>query len=616
MSLFVKVIPESDLIQIDREFDFRVPQNLQDRIRYGQRVIFSLGRSKKKLTGFVVSVEKSSIYATSEILDIVDEKPVLTPEIQAMARTIADRQVVAVGEVLSLAIPEHMPRTEVSESLSIQSSLPKISFPEFKFNGEIGKRNAILCSLRGERFGELVLPQWVIVAAMRAFQQLLVSKSSLIVVPERSDTLLLIDLLDKAGLSDFTLDYSQTKKAERFRSFQQALGSKQRIVVGTRSAVYAPISDLGEIIVCDDLDDSLGEEGSPFTHIRELAMIRAGGEIGLSFIANYRSVEIQRLVEIGYLNSVELLSAPIRFSFSEPGDRFDSASFNLLREQLENGPLLVLVPRKGHSLASFCQSCKERVRCKSCGGAVWQSTAGRFECRICATVAMQCQNCNSTNFRLGRAGSERTVAELGKAFPNVPISEATGAKALPKLKSKHQIVVATPGTIPNGWNKFAGVLILDCDVWLSRESLRSEEIALRDWTDALSLLQPDGRALAAGLSGELGKVISLGQWVAWAKLNLNELRQLKLPPAYRVCSVEGATDTLDDLVSKLVAAGAETLRYSKEQDLSQVLFRFSYSSGNRVSEILREVAVKTAPRSTKQGNRRGLRIVMDDMRAL
>ncbi|MEY4714353.1 MAG: hypothetical protein RIQ37_683, partial [Actinomycetota bacterium] len=168
----------------------------------------------------------------------------------------------------------------------------------------------------------------------------------------------------------------------------------------------------------------------------------------------------------------------------------------------------------------------------------------------------------------------------------------------------------------NGWNKFAGVLILDCDVWLSRESLRSEEIALRDWTDALSLLQPDGRALAAGLSGELGKVISLGQWVAWAKLNLNELRQLKLPPAYRVCSVEGATDTLDDLVSKLVAAGAETLRYSKEQDLSQVLFRFNYSSGNRVSEILREVAVKTAPRSTKQGNRRGLRIVMDDMRAL
>lgn len=616
MSLFVKVIPESDLIQIDREFDFRVPQALQSRIRYGQRVSFLLGRSKKKLTGFVVSLETSSSYATSEILDIVDEKPVLIPAIHAMARKVADRQVVAIGEILSLAIPEHMPRTEVSAGTLISRTPPEISFPTMKFAGKFGTRNAILCSLRGEIFGESIHPQWVIMAVSRAFQQLLKARSTLIIVPERGDALLLLALLESAGLADYSLDYSETKKAERFRSFQLALESKQRIVVGTRSAVYAPVSDLGEIVVCDDLDDSLREEGSPFTHIRELAMIRAGDAIGLSFIANYRSVEIQRLVEIGFLNNVEALAAPIRFSFSEPGNRFDSASFNLLREQLENGPLLVLVPRKGHSLACFCQSCKERVRCKSCGGAVWQATAGRFECRICATATVHCQNCNSTVFRLGRAGSERTVAELGKAFPNVPISEATAAKALPKLKSKQQIVVATAGTIPNGWNKFAGVLILDCDVWLSRESLRSEEIALRDWTDALSLLQPQGRALAAGLSGELGKVISLGQWVAWAKSNLDELRQLKLPPTHRVCTIEGATETVDELISQLVEAGAETLRYSKEQDLSQVLFRFNYSSGNRISEILREVAVKTAPRSTKQGNRRGLRIVMDDMRAL
>ncbi|MFM1784067.1 MAG: hypothetical protein RLZZ579_344 [Actinomycetota bacterium] len=616
MSLFVKVVPESDLIQIDREFDFRVPQSLQTKIQYGQRISFQLGRSKKKLTGFVVSVETTSNYATSEILEIVDEKPVLIPEIYEMARTIADRQVVALGEILSLAIPDHMPRTEVLDSAQLPSSPHEVIFPTPKFSAKFEKRNAILCSLRGERFGESIFPQWAVIAAMRAYQQLKNGKSSLIVVPEKSDASLVLALLDSVSLSEFAMDYSPTKKAERFRAFQMVLESKHRIVVGTRGAIYAPVGNLGEIIVCDDLDDSLSEEGSPFTHIRELAMIRAGSEIGLSFLANYRSVEIQRLVEIGYLNSVESLSVPIRFSFSEPGNRFDSASFNLLREQLENGPLLVLVPRKGHSLACFCDSCRERVRCKTCGGAVWQATAGRFECRICATVAVNCQNCNSSTFKLGRAGSERTVAELGKAFPNIPISEATAAKALPKLRSKQQIVVATPGTIPNGWNKFSGVLILDCEVWLSRESLRSEELALRDWTDALALLLPEGRALAAGLNGELGKVISLGQWVSWAKDNLNELRQLKLPPTYRVCTLEGSREVIDDLVSQLVQAGAETLRYSNEQELTQVLFRFSYSAGTQVSEILREVSVKTAPRATKQGNRRGLRIVMDDMRAL
>lgn len=613
---FAKVVPESDLIQIDREFDFRVPSHLEPKIAVGQRVSFNLGRSKKAITGFVVELMDSSSYATSELLSIVSEVSVLTPEIYRFARAIADRQVVAIGEILNHAVPEHMPKVEIPNPIYAAEQIPSVDFPQIKLSGEISERTALLCSPRPVLIAEGLAPEWAIHALHQAHKKLIEGKSSIIIAPERDDVKVLAGLATRIGISQWVTNYTSSKKSEKFKFFHQILGSSQTIVIGTRSAVYAPASNLGLIAVIDDLDDSLRDEGSPFTHVRDLALIRAGEETSLLLIANYRSVEAQRLVDIGYLNNVESLSAPIRFSFSAPGQRIDAASFSLLKEQLSNGPLLVLVPRKGHSLAAFCKTCGERVRCKTCAGAVWQAKKESFECRLCGSPALTCHNCKSPEFQLGRAGSSRTVAELGKAFPNTIITEVTSDKPLGKLKANNQIVVATPGAIPASVNSFAGVLILDCDIWLSRESLRSEELAIRDWTDALAALHPNGRAVAAGMPEKIGKTLALGQYVAWAQENLSELRLLQLPPVVRTVSFEGSREVVEGAVSELLALGAATIRFNENQDSAIALMKFPYKIGPRVADALRQVSLKAAPRATNSGNRRGLRVVMDDGRAL
>ncbi|NCV98176.1 MAG: hypothetical protein EBW31_01370 [Actinobacteria bacterium] len=90
--------------------------------------------------------------------------------------------------------------------------------------------------------------------------------------------------------------------------------------------------------MADDLDDSWREQGSPNTHTRELALMRAGDKVSLLFAAPYRSLELQRLVDIGYLAEHPKDSAPPRISFTEPGLRLDSASFEMAKESIKKGP--------------------------------------------------------------------------------------------------------------------------------------------------------------------------------------------------------------------------------------------------------------------------------------
>ena len=114
MQRVARVIPESNLLQLDREFDFLVPAGVT--LTFGSRVSFKLGRAKKKYTGFVSEVVGYSDYATASI-DAVLGEPVLTTEVLELAKKVASRQCVALGEVLTHAIPDYMPQIAKLDAL-------------------------------------------------------------------------------------------------------------------------------------------------------------------------------------------------------------------------------------------------------------------------------------------------------------------------------------------------------------------------------------------------------------------------------------------------------------------------------------------------------------------
>jgi primosomal protein N' (replication factor Y) (superfamily II helicase) len=612
MSGFAQVVAKSNLIQLDREFDFVVPERLRTELQVGQQVSFPFGRTKKMQTGFVVGLSDQSQYATSELNEILHPTAVLSKELLRFCRQVADRQCVALGEVLSAAIPDHMARTQIPE-VAKPSKLPQLSLP-FELKPPLGKRAAVLTASKSFQVAGEQFADWAILMLSEASKSLEQDLSVLLIVPEQSDVDEVRGLATSLGLADWIIDYSPgQKKSDRFESFHKSLTATPALVLGTRSAIYAPVEKLGLIAVYDDLDDSLREQGSPFTHARELALMRAGKDVSLLFLAPYRSIEIQRLVEIGFLTDHDVVAPPHRISFTEPGVRFDEAAFKLVKEKLDAGPVLVLLPRKGSSAALYCQGCGTRLRC-GCGGMIWEPTENRAVCRLCNKPHVKCLECSSTNFKRGRTGSTRTVSELGKVFPQVAIAEATHEKSPSGLKVKNQIVVATPGSAPKVSNGYAAVLILDCDIWLSRQALAAEQLAFRDWTGALELMSTTGRAVLSGIDAELGQAFAMQQHRQLAKKQLQELRSLDLPPAVRIATVESSAEHVQQVLEIAKESKAKVL--SVDSSNSKVLLSFSYQAGPELSKNLRALALKSSARMQGGTKRRGLRGVMDDPEAL
>jgi primosomal protein N' (replication factor Y) len=589
----VRVAVESPLMQLDREFDFLVPESLQSSVEFGQRVSFRFGRSKTSQTGFVTQLLESSKFATSPIDGLVGTHPVLTQQILTFARRVADRQCVALGEILSAAVPDHMPRIQVERPPARLPKEPPSATREVLLTG---KQVAIR---------ETFYPQWMPTFLTKSKVMFDEGFSSILLVPESSDANWLIHCANAMGIE--VLNWEAGAKSEKFRKFNQAF-EQLAIVIGTRSAIYVPVANLGLIAQADDADDSYQDVGSPHTNLRDLVLLRADvSGASVLFAAPYRSVELQRLVEIGYLSEAEAQVALPRISYSSSSVRVDDISLKLAKEALSKGTLLLLLPRKGTSTSAFCQGCGERIKC-SCGGFVWEPTDQTFSCRICARVVTSCAACKGTSFRRGRSGSARTTAEVGKMFPGSVIFEAAGSKK-PELSGKrNQILIATPGSAPRLAGGYSGLIVLDSDVWLSAQALRAEQRALRDWCEAFELLSPDARIHFSGLSEELGRPIALGQHREMAKQAFLEAKKLNLPPAIRFTKVTGSREQVSKAVSLLEQSDAEVVRNSG----TEVLFRFSYKDGPRIAKELRAVA--TTARALRRGDKniRGLSVVMDD----
>ncbi|MEY4558220.1 MAG: hypothetical protein RL024_378, partial [Actinomycetota bacterium] len=300
-------------------------------MQVGQRVKFQLGRTKKLATGFVISLPSESSFATSELVEIVDLLPVVTEDIFKLARQVSNRQAVALGEILQQAVVEHMPRIPKPQIVSTPEI--EVAVPELAGITSLPSKSAVLTSARSLTHQGMRSPDWCWLFLRAAVEAIQAGKSAILIVPERDQINQLAALFSAMGLQEVISTWLPgAKKSERFTNFHRVLASDKSIVIGSRSAIYAPVRNLGVIALFDDGDDTLREQGSPYTHAREIALMRASDEVKLLFAANYRSLEIQRLVEIGYLKDLEIKLPPARISYSPPAQRLDAASFKLMRD--------------------------------------------------------------------------------------------------------------------------------------------------------------------------------------------------------------------------------------------------------------------------------------------
>ncbi|MGY4099220.1 primosomal protein N' family DNA-binding protein [Nocardia sp. R16R-3T] len=368
--------------------------------------------------------------------------------------------------------------------------------------------------------------------------------------------------------------------AARYRRWLAALRGTARVIVGTRSAVFAPAVDLGLVAIWDDGDDTYAEPRAPYPHAREVAMLRAH-ETGAAFVAAgfARTAEIQAVVDSGWAHDLVADRAVVRkFSprISAPGDsdiamerdpvaravRIPAVGYAAARSALvEGAAVLVQVPRRGYIPALACAKCRTPARCRHCNGPLALpngraghrgETAHSPACRWCGITeaAFRCPACASRALRAVVIGAVRTAEELGRAFPGVPIRGSSGGAMLDTVEPGPQVVVATVGAEPVLPGGYGVALLLDGWALLSRADLRAAEDTLRRWMSAATLVRNHGQVIVMA-EPSLPTVQALLRWdpVGHARAEVAGRAEVGFPPAVRIAAIDGTSDSIAELLS-------------------------------------------------------------------
>ena len=589
-----QIIIDSPLPHLDRIFDYSVPKELDAVAQPGVRVRVKF--SGQDLNGFLVArIAESQSERLVPLGRVYSAVPVLAPTVLELARKVAARYSGTVADVLRVAVP---PRVASLEKVFLgrdrdTAAAPREPTPRLEASpfadyahaedfltrlamGETPK--AVLGSLAG--FG---VHSWHHQLAQAVASCQISGRGAIVVVPDLRD----LELLEQAFASvleagTFLKLTADDGPSLRYANFLQVLSGDVKIVIGTRSAAYAPVADLGLVCCWDDGDELHVERRAPYQHSRDVLLLRSEIEDTAVLMAGHsRSSQSQRLVATGWAK--ELVAARPAVRKSTPRVISTSDSFEMERDPaaamarlphrawetakaaVKFGPVLVQVARTGYAPALACQRCREVARCRHCTGPLMQArSAGSVSimvtCKWCgvAETAFSCPTCGFHELRAIAVGALRTAEELGRAFPSVPVISSSGEHIKTTVPDKPAIVVATIGAEPVAAHGYAAALLLDGDSMLRRETLRAGEEALRRWMNAAALVRPakDGGIVVVTAEDSL-EVAALVRWdpAGYAEREFLLHHELQLPPAVRVAALTGREADVEAFVADLELPG-------------------------------------------------------------
>ena len=635
-----RVVLESRLPQLDRLFDYAIPDSLD--IQPGMRVKVPLRSGNRTATGLVVEVVSESTHQgrLAEISERVSEVPVLTPELWHLARAVADRQAGSAADVLRLAIPQRYVRQEKlwlegeatnPPQPSQGAAVPGFSPQVVQDICEPGARSVVIPSsgVTTDHAGE---PRPRATEIVQGLVQHIMSKgqSVIVVVPDWRDIehyrATLLDVIP----ADFLVEsHSDLPGAVRYQHYLRGLKASPIVVVGNRHAVYHPVSDLGLIVVVEDGDDAHREPLAPYPHTRDVALIRhTQSEAALAFVSAVPSLSSIRWVSMGFCRLVKPdqqhrpMVIPTALTLGSENDvspaRLPTQAHQAAKEALASGPVLVQVFRSGYSTGVACKNCQERGVCSRCQGPLRLHTSGQTpECLWCghSERPWKCLACGGTAVVPRGQGIGRTVSDLGKAFPKVPIIQSDGENRVLAVGNEPAVVVATRGAEPLCVGGYQVALLLDGLAMLSRESLNTLEDTVRSWENAISLVRPDGRVFVTEVEGSPGLAVASGSYQALLAQELAERESTRLPPALRMASISGPASVVADIREKIAALdpGVDALGpVAMAEGHTRSILRFPYAIGPQVTSELRAIHLQHISRQGKNKNLR-IKIVVDDV---
>jgi primosomal protein N' (replication factor Y) (superfamily II helicase) len=406
----------------------------------GRRASVNFG--SRRLVGFVVSeretlgdgypFEESSV---KPVLRIVDDEPIYSGAEIALARWISSFYLCAEGEALSAMLP--------SGKREVDAGLPEFgedNFPEGRVDlsdeqdtaikgvlDESDKRPAYIYGVTGSGKTEVFL--------QAAEAMLARGRGIIYLVPEIALTHQVVDSVVARFGNLAACLHSGLSGSKRLSEWMRIKRGEARIVIGARSAVFAPVGKLGLIIIDEEHDGSYKSGTTPRYHARQVAMRRASCEGATVVMGSATpSLEAWHQIKMGAIRMYPLTRRLAGGSFPEietvtlgaDGNAISSRLASEIRATKDAGRQTILfLNRRGFTHFFRCNTCGYELKCRNCSVPLtWHRASGVMKCHYCGAQVpppTQCPECASLDVGYAGFGTEFIEEEVKRTFPGFSI---------------------------------------------------------------------------------------------------------------------------------------------------------------------------------------------------
>lgn len=528
---------DTPLPQLDKPLDYLIPEKLSEAALVGSLVKVKL--HGRRMDGWLVAREATSDFQgkLAEIEKVVSAVPPLSAETIEIVREVTDENLGTFADVARAAAP---PRHARAEAHAFANPLKPDKWRLVADGGLADVTGGL--ALRRRIAQGVEPPPWAIwqptpanpwahdIAALVSDAQY-ANKGALVVVPDEKDVQQVSTTLGQNQIRHVTLSAQATAEA-RYAAFMALRLGQVNVCVGTRNAVFAPVQQLGLIVIFGDGDENLVSPIAPYWQVGDVAILRAkrsntalvlGGWV--NSLRAQQLIDAKQAIQVACMKSRKKANvARINVVGTEDETKIDKAAtfarlpygaWRAIKDGLGSGPVLVHVAQLGDA----------------------------------------------------PLGTDTTAEQFRKAFPGVAVMVASAKRPIKEVPDRPGIVIATSGAEPPAKRGYQAAVILDGRTELSRAFLNARMDAAMRWFQIASLVKPEAAGGVVALVAPSDSTVTqaLVRWSpsAVAESELIERARLKMPPAYWGALLRAETEAdlegfLDHIYSKLGQATAQS----------------------------------------------------------
>lgn len=533
-------------LPVEGPFDYLVPEEMQADLSEGMRILIVFNR--RKMLGYVVGfASESSFDRLNAILSVLDEFPTLDTYSLELARCLSAHYGCSLGEAIETMLPAFLRKKKAyafhsrkQETLHSSASIPNELIVDYSLN------------LRWDH----LLPKISDVMAA--------GRSVLCLFPENRLIKSAVEIIEKHVSQEIFVIDKKVSVAQEQLLWEKMLSLAPKIVIGTRSAIFSPLPQLGVIIVFDEENRSYKQEQTPYYHASEVAQMRSRIEgVGLMMVSSaplaetwhqyqgekYEKTELRpesvsemKLVDLTNFNprKTSKISFPLQASIE--------------KTLKEKGRVLLFMNRKGFFTMTSCNECGYVLKCERCDvNLIYQYDQKKLVCKHCnftQELPKFCPACKGAYLRSKGIGIEKLEREVARLYPAAKVGLLD--KDTKRYPLKKDIVIATQAVLGlHGLFQADLVGVISFDAELNYFDFRS---AQRAYSLLVKLRQMAKKTLLVQTSLMDNYTIQSAVHLDSEKFYLEELnvrKEIGLPPFKRLVYIVSRGTDQDEVISYL-----------------------------------------------------------------